>query len=71
MYPSGDKYSCFNIPVQEPFSIFIAGRSGNQLYGGILPVTNLLHTQKIEVPLRPFDLENSGQNIRMLLAFNG
>jgi hypothetical protein len=71
MYPAGDKYSCFNIPVQEPFSIFIAGRSGNQLYGGILPVTNLLHTQKIEVPLSPIDLENSGQNIRMLLAFNG
>lgn len=71
MYPAGDKYSCFNIPVQEPFSVFIAGRAGVQLYGGILPITNILGSTKIEVPLSLMDLENSGQIIRMWLAFNG
>jgi hypothetical protein len=71
MYSSGDKFSCFNIPVQEPTSIFIAGRVGSNLYVGIKPVTSPVNTKIIDVPLSLIPPDQSGQIIRTLLAFNG
>lgn len=67
MYPTGQKFSCFNLPLHEPANVVMLARRGEELWGGSHFV-GALGNSTLGVVLSPIDPQRLVQSIRALIA---